>query len=181
MTEQLERRLADRVADPSYLEGLTDRTMEQLQAMRAEVQGVENDVSFERRLCQARIDIFTAELDHRAGRVKGDVMSRLAHILADEDAGGSESPLPARVPDLSVPASADRPRRRVDEIVGAQDLARLTKLPEEEIRSSIEALAEHERTLSARRKQMHDVLDGIQAEIVRRYTSGEEDPSELLS
>ncbi len=180
MSEQLERRAADRIADPSYLDGLTERSMDQLQVMRAEVQEVENEVSFERRLCQARIDIFTAELDHRAGRVEGDVMSRLAHILADEDTGGSESPLPARMPDLSVPASAERPRRRVDEIVGAQDLARLTKLPEEEIRSSIEALAEHERTLSAKRKQMHDVLDNVQAEIVRRYTSGEEDPSKLL-
>ncbi len=108
-------------------------------------------------------------------------MSRLAHILADEDSGGSESPLPARVPDLSVPASADRPRRRVDEIVGAQDLARLTKLPEEEIRSSVEALAEHEKSLSSRRRHVHEVLDRIQGEIVRRYTTGEEDPSNLLS
>ena len=181
MSEQVERRLADRVADPSYLEGLTERTMDQLQQMRAEVQEVENEVSFERRLCQARIDIFTAELDHRAGRVQGDVMSRLAHILADDDADASDSPLPARVPNLAVPKSADTPRRRIDEIVGAQDLARLTKLPEEEIRSSIEALAEHERTLSARRKTTHEVLDNIQAEIVRRYTSGEEDPSKLLS
>ena len=180
MTEQLERRLADRVVDPSYLEGLTDQPMEQLQTMKAEVQGVENDISFERRLCQARIDILTAELDHRAGRVQGDVMSRLAHILADEDTGTSSNPLPARVPDLSVPAAADRPRRRVEEIVGAQDLARLTKLPEERIRSSVEQLAEHEKNLSSRRKQLHEILDRIQAEIVRRYTTGEEDPSKLL-
>ena len=181
MTEQLERRLADRVADPTYLDGLSERSMEQLQQMRAEVQEVENEISFERRLCQARIDIFTAELDHRAGRVKGDVMSRLAHILADEDSGPSASPLPSRVPDLSVPRSAERPRRRVEEIVGAQDLARLTTLPEDEVRSSVEALAEHEKGLSTRRKRVHEVLDSIQAEIVRRYTSGEEDPSKLLS
>ena len=180
MSEQLERRLADRVTDPSYLENLPDRSMEQLQSMRNEVQEVENEISFERRLCQARIDIFTAELDHRAGREQGDVMSRLAHILADEDSASSDSPLPTRVPDLSVPRSAERPRRRVEEIVGAQDLARLTKLPEEQIRSSVEALAEHERGLSTRRKQLHDVLDAIQAEIVRRYTTGEEDPSKLL-
>ncbi len=181
MTEQLERRLADRVADPSYVQGLEERRMDQLQEMRAEVQEVENDISFERRLCQARIDILTAELDHRTGRVQGDVMSRLAHILADEDAGGSSGPLPARAPNLSVPRAAERPRRRVEEIVGAQDLARLTKLPEDRIRSSVEALAEHEKNLSARRKQMHEVLDRIQAEIVRRYTTGEEDPSALLS
>ncbi|MBW3593959.1 MAG: hypothetical protein KY391_00150 [Actinobacteria bacterium] len=182
MSEQLERRLSDRIADPSYVTDLQARTMDQLQDMRREAQAYENDISFERRLTQARIDILTAELDHRAGRVEGDVMSRLANILADDDAGDNDSgPLPSRVPDLSVPASAQRPRRRVEEIVGADTLARLTKLPESEIRSSIESLAEHEQTLSARRKTVHDVLDQIQAEIVRRYTSGEEDPSKLLS
>ena len=154
--------------------------MDRLQEMRREAQAFENDVSFERRLTQARIDILTAELDHRAGRVEGDVMSRLADILADEKTGGSSSPLPARVPDLSVPASAERPRRRVEEIVGVDTLARLKELPEAEIRSSIESLAEHEKNLSSRRKSVHEVLDRIQAEIVRRYTAGEEDPSKLL-
>lgn len=149
--------------------------------MRAEAQGLENETSFERRLCQARIDILTAELDHRAGRVEGDVMSRLAQILADESAGPSQTPIPSRVPDLSVPASTERPKRRVEEIVGADTLARLKSLPEEEVRSSIELLAEHERTLSKRRKMLHEVIDKIQGEIVRRYSAGEEDPSELLS
>ena len=183
MTEQLERRLSDRIADPSYVADLQERSMDQLQDMRREAQSYENEISFERRLTQARIDILTAELDHRAGRVEGDVMSRLADILADEDGGADEggSPLPSRMPDLSVPASAQRPRRRVEEIVGADTLARLTKLPESEIRSSIESLAEHEKGLSSRRKTVHDVLDRIQAEIVRRYTTGEEDPSKLLT
>lgn len=180
MTEQLERRLSDRIADPAYVADLGERTMDRLQEMRREAQAFENDVSFERRMTQARIDILTAELDHRAGRVEGDVMSRLADILADENTGGSATPLPTRVPDLSVPASAQRPRRRVEEIVGADTLARLKELPEPEIRSSIESLAEHEKNLSARRKSVHEVLDRIQAEIVRRYTSGEEDPSKLL-
>ena len=181
MAEQLERRLADRVADPGYLANLEGRSMSDLQQMRTEAQGLENDLSFERRLCQARIDILSAELDHRSGRVEGDVMSRLAHILATDEGGGSGGPLPSRVPDLSVPAQATRQRRRVEEIVGADTLARLTELPEEEIRTSIESLAEHEKTLSMQRRNIHEVIDTIQAEIVRRYTSGEEDPSSLLS
>ena len=181
MTEQLVRRLSDRIADPSYVADLASRSMDQLQEMRQESQAFENEVSFERRLTQARIDILTAELDHRAGRVDGDVMSRLADILADEHVAASTTPLPSRMPDLSVPASADRPRRRVEEIVGADTLARLKDLPEAEIRTSVEALADHEKKLSSRRKAVHEVLDVIQAEIVRRYTTGEEDPSKLLS
>ena len=42
------------------------------------------------------------------------------------------------------------------------------------------SLAEHERKVSERRKKVHDVLDRLQAEIVRRYTSGEADPSAAL-
>jgi hypothetical protein len=42
------------------------------------------------------------------------------------------------------------------------------------------SLAEHERNLSARRRKLHEVMDLIQAEIVRRYTSGEADPTAAL-
>lgn len=180
MAEQLDRRLSDRIADPSYLDGLQDHSMERLQQMRTEAQGLENELSFERRLCQARIDILSAELDHRAGRVEEDVMSRLPQILADETTP-SQTPLPSRVPDLSVPPSTERPKRRVEEIVGADTLAKLTDLSEAELRVNIDSLAEHERNLSSRRKAVHEVLDRIQEEIVRRYSSGDEDPSELLT
>src|SRR5688500_3886944 len=118
MAEQLDRRLSDRIADPSYPEGLEGHPMERLQQMRSAAQGLENELSFERRMCQARIDIMNAELDHRAGRAQQDVMSRLAQILADDTTTPSQTPLPSRAPDLSVPASTERPRRRVEEIVG---------------------------------------------------------------
>lgn len=181
MSERLERRLSDRIADPAYLEGLEGHPMERLQQMRTEAQGFENELSFERRMCQARIDILNAELDHRAGRADQDVMSRLAQILADDSTPASATPLPSRAPDLSVPSSTERPRRRVEEIVGADTLAKLSDLSEAELRVNIESLAEHEKNLSARRRSVHEVIDRIQGEIVRRYSTGEEDPSKLLS
>lgn len=169
------RRLSEKVTDPSYVEGLADRSTEELTAMRDEASELENELSFERRLCQARLDILAAELDHRAGRVEGDLISRLPQILADDNPGGSDSPLPQRPPDFSLPRTTEMPRRRVEEIVGETTLAGLMKMPEEEIRSSIEAVAEHERNLSASRKRVHEVLDLIQAELVKRYSSGEAD------
>jgi hypothetical protein len=72
------------------------------------------------------------------------------------------------------------PRRRVEEIVGEQTLARLPHLQSEEIKSIIGSLAEHERAVSDRRRRVHEVMDKIQAEIVRRYTSGEADPTAAL-
>jgi hypothetical protein len=178
MTE-VKRRLVDRIIEPVYVEGYESRPIEELRTMRDECREGENEISFERRLCQARIDILSAELDHRAGNHAGDLMSRLPEILADDERG-AESPLPDRAPDLSIPRNTDIPRRRIEEIVGEQTLARLSQIPSEEIKKIIESLADHERKLSAKRRQVHDVLDRIQEEIVRRYTTGEADPAALL-
>jgi hypothetical protein len=179
---EVKRRLIEQVIDPSFVEGLSERSIEDLKTMRDQGREVENEVSFERRLCQARIDILSAELDRRAGKIECDLISRLPQILADEPSpkGPDESPLPQRPPDFSAPRSMDVPRRRVEELVGEQTLARLPELPEEEIKGNLEKLAEHERNLSSRRKKVHEVLDQVQGEIIRRYTSGETDTESLI-
>lgn len=179
---EVKRRLVDRIIEPSYLDGMADRTIDELRAMRDECTDGENEVSFERRLCQARIDILSAELDQRSGNTGGgDLISRLPQILAEEPSGGgSSAPLPMRAPDLSIPRNTDIPRRRVEEIVGEQTLARLAQIPTEEIRKIIESLADHERNLSDKRRRVHEVVDALQTEIVRRYTTGEADPDRLL-
>lgn len=173
------RRLVERIIDPEYVEGLEQKPIEGLRSMREEAKEAENETSFERRLCHARIDILSAELDRRSGKEQGALLDRLPEILATEGGAGA-SPLPARAPDFSIPRNADVPRRRVEEIVGEQTLARLPKLSPEEIRSIISSLDEHERDVSARRKKIHEVMDRIQAEMVRRYTSGEADPTAAL-
>ncbi|MDQ3940867.1 MAG: aerial mycelium formation protein [Actinomycetota bacterium] len=172
MTE-LKRRLSEKVTDPSYLDGLSDRSTDDLHAMRDECTHVENELSFERRLCQGRIDILSAELDRRAGRVEGDLISRLPQILADENPASGAAPLPPRPPDFSTPRAAEVDRRRVEELVGETSLARVSKMSEDEIRESIETIAAQEKNLSGLRKKVHEVLDRIQAEMIRRYTSGE--------
>lgn len=178
---EVKRRHVDRIIEPSYVQGLTELSMEDLRAMRDECAEGETEVSFERRLCQARIDILSAELDNRSGISTGDLISRLPQILSEERSGGSGGVLPSRAPDLSIPRNTDIPRRRVEEIVGEQTLARLSQIPSEEIKKIIESLAEHEKTLSEKRKRVHEVLDSVQGEIVRRYTSGEEDVDNVLA
>ena len=178
MSEGRKRRLVERIVDPEYIEGLREKALEDLRAMREECREGEMELSFERRLCQARIDILSAELDRRAGKTTGDLLSRLPEILATE-ASTSSSPLPSRAPDFSIPRNADVPRRRVEEVVGEQTLARLSTLPTEEIRGIIHSLGELERGVSARRKGVQEVMDKVQGEIVRRYASGEADPASL--
>lgn len=175
------RRLVERITDPRYLEGLRNKPIEDLRVMRDESREAENEISFERRLCQARIDILTAELDNRSGGGGTvNLVERLPQILGSLGGGGGSEGLPDRAPDFSIPRSADVPRRRVEEIVGEQTLARLPQLQPAEIKGIIENLAEHEATLSARRQEMHEVMDVIQEEFVRRYASGEADPSAVL-
>jgi hypothetical protein len=178
MTDQ--RRLSERVTHPSYLEGLGDKPTETLRAMRDECREAETEVSFERRLCQARLDILSAELTRREGGSTGDLVSRLPEILGGERRQQGSSPLPSRAPDFSVPRNADVPRRRVEEIVGEQTLARLADIDAEELRQILETLAAYEKTVSTRRRGIQDVVDKIQSEIVRRYTSGEADPTEAF-
>ncbi|MDQ4024024.1 MAG: hypothetical protein M3217_00815, partial [Actinomycetota bacterium] len=112
------RRLVEKIAEESYLEDLNEKTLGALRAMRDECKEAETEISFERRLAQARIDILSAELDRRAGGVDDDLMSRLPQILATEARAEGGQPLPSRAPDFSVPRNADIPRRRIEEIVG---------------------------------------------------------------
>jgi hypothetical protein len=178
MTEQ-KRRLVERIVDPEYLSGLADKSLSELRVMRDECREGENELSFERRLCQARIDILSAELERRSGDGSADLLERLPDILATEGQQ-RESPLPSRAPDFSIPRNADVPRRRVEEIVGEQTLARLPHITSDEIKTTIASLAEHESAVSARRRRLHEVMDAVQGEIVRRYVTGEADPTAAL-
>lgn len=178
MVEQ-KRRLVERIVEPGYLDGLGDKSLVELRAMREECREGELELSFERRLCQARIDILSAELERRSTGEEGDLLARLPQILAKDAMGrsGGEA-LPSRAPDFSIPRNADIPRRRVEEIVGEQTLAKMPALAPEEIRGIIASLGEHERKVSERRRNVHEVIDAIQAEIVRRYTA---DPGSALT
>jgi hypothetical protein len=174
------RRLTERLTEADFLDGLQELSLEDLRAVRDECREGENEISFERRLCQARIDILTAELDRRTGKETGDLLSRLPEILGAEEQSGTDSPLPSRAPTFAIPRNADVPRRRVEEIVGETTLARLSQLQPEELKGIIASLDDHERNLSEKRREIHEVMDEIQAEIVRRYTTGQADPSAAL-
>lgn len=165
---EIKRRLVERITDPSYLEGVEGRSVEELRTMDEEGREAELEVSFERRLCQARIDILAAELERRDKGESSSLLERLPQILAsDAPRGKSEQPLPSRAPDLSrIPRNADIPRRRVEEIVGETTLARLPQLPAEEIQSIVASLRAHESEISARRKRVHAVIDRIQEVLV---------------
>ena len=53
-------------------------------------------------------------------------------------------------------------------------------MADDELRQVTDALAEFERQVSGRRRAMFDRIDALQAEIVRRYRSGEANVDSLL-
>ena len=177
---EYKRRLVERITDEAYAQNLAEKSMDELRAMREECKEGENELSFERRLVQARTDILGAELQRRTSGEGEDLVHKLPEILKTEGVLEPDRPLPSRAPDFSIPRNVDVPRRRVEEIAGEQTLARLPSIQTEEIRSIISTLETHERQLSARRKRVHEVMDAIQSEIVRRYRSGEADPTAAL-
>jgi hypothetical protein len=146
--------------------------------MREACVALENEVSYERRLSHGRMDILSAELEHREGGAD-DVLSRLPQILAAESREENQ-PLPNRAPDLSVPENAGGPRRRVEEVAGRHTLAELIELDTDEIKSLMGSLETYEQKLSDRRRFLHEVLDKIQAELVSRYTKGDASSDAIL-
>ena len=74
--------------DPAYLAGLDTRPVDDLRTMHAECLELETEVSYVRRLIQARIDILEAELARRAsGGTLEDLINALPQILADPGPG----------------------------------------------------------------------------------------------
>lgn len=171
------RRLIDRILSPAYVEGLAALSMPDLRARRAECEEEEALLSYERRLLHARLDILSAEQARRAGGGGGpSLVSRLAEILADEprQSRGAFSR------DVATP-SFDQPRRRVEKLVSDDTLATLAEIPDDRVAAIAASLVSTEAEVSEQRRAVQGVLDALTQEVMRRYKSGEADPSDVLT
>jgi RsiG-like len=79
------RRRIDKVLDATFLTKLSEWPLDELRSRHAECLEIETEVSYVRRMTQARSDILEAEIDRRAsGGAIGDLIAALPEILADE-------------------------------------------------------------------------------------------------
>ena len=153
--------------EPEYLEGLGDRTLEDVRLMHDDCLEVETEVSFVRRLAQARIDIVEAELDRRArGGSVGDLVAALPDILADPPRPG---PASSRLPRHLAPAPDITWRRGLEHLISDATLVNLPTLSEEELRAALEQLRVLEHEVSAQRRALHQVIDSIEADLSERH------------
>ncbi len=176
----------DVVTDPSFLTNLADRDMDELRAVRTRCQALENSLSYVRRLIQGRVDIVGGELQRRRdGGETGDtsdLIGRLPDILSEgsrvQGGPGSVRPPHSLAPDPEVTAQLER---MLEDVIAAETLGSISELDDDALRSSLDTLNSLEDRVSDSRRNLHTVIDTVQAEVTRRYTSGEATIDGLLS
>lgn len=171
------RRRIDRVTAPDYLDDLEDRTVPHLRDLRDECRAEEAELSYVRRLLQARLDIARGELARRSGDSQVDLLQALPQILADRRSGRARPPraVPLFSPD-------DRgARRSYDALVNDASIARIPDLGDDELRGLVEQLVEEEGRVSGLRRIVLDHLDTLQGELARRYRAGDVGVDDIVS
>ena len=169
------------MTDEAYLQGLEQRSTDDVRAMRAECQSLETQVSFVRRLAQGRLDIVDAELDRRhKGRPPSD-LAELVAALPDTLGRHLTAPGSGRRPTTIEPIEPDPLLvEPLDRILDVDALGSLPSRSDSELGQIRAALAEVEADLSARRRLVFERLDALSAEITRRYRTGEASVESLL-
>jgi len=171
----------DLVTDDAYLGDLSERPIDEIRAMRADCQAVETGLSYLRRLIQGRHDLVANEA---ANRERGggsesliDLIAHLPDILADRERPEGNGRLPQSLGTGEVDPTLEA---EVDAVFGSGDVSSMDRLSDDELAAASRRLAELERQVSAHRRVFFDRLDALQAELARRYKSGEASVESLL-
>jgi len=169
------------ITAPSFSEGLGAITLPDIRSRRDAANQVESGLSYLRRLAQGRLDIVLAECQRRAdGRPAADLadlVDRLPEILGDH----VHAPGPGRLSSIDLPDEVDADlQARIEALLPTPALSHLSDLDDADIAAAAAGLEEVERHVSAQRRALHEVVDRLQEEIVRRYRSGAATVEHLL-
>jgi hypothetical protein len=172
--------LAD-LLDPGYLGDLPARSIEEVRAMRSECQQVETGLSMLRRMVQGRLDIVGVELTRRAEGGDPtdlpDLIALLPEVLSDR----THAPGVGRLPQLMAPGELPPElEAELEAIGGAGAVSDLPSLTDDALHALAEELAAFEQKVSGQRGALFERIDALQAEITRRYKTGEATVDSLL-
>ncbi|MGE3619069.1 MAG: hypothetical protein AB7L84_01290 [Acidimicrobiia bacterium] len=164
--------------DPDRLRG---EPIEAIRAARAARQEREAALSLARRVVQGRLDIVGTELRRRAEGGDPSDLHALVERLPDVLAASPAPATSARPTGLDeVPPVDEATRGELDRIIGEAGLASLPTVDDGRLAAMAEELAVLERRLSEDRRVLHEEIDRLQAEVIRRYREGEATVDELL-
>ncbi len=171
---------ADDVLHGDYTEGLEGLSLDDVRARRADCLEVETALSYVRRLIHGRLDILANERVRRDGGEAGDLHSlveELPSILAERGRVGGPGRL---VQQLGPTEAVDPLIAQLDEMAPAGIVSDPTSVSDDDLRALTERLIELERTVSRQRHELHATIDTLQAEMTRRYRTGEASVDALL-
>ena len=171
------RRRVDKVLDPNFLDELTTISMDQLRERRHEAEQEEADLSYLRRMLHGRIDIVKAEIERRVEPDSGDIVDRLASILADAPQAPHGSGRHITVQ----PSRVDEHRRQVEQAIADAVVSDVTNRTDDELADALIALQANETEVSEVRRQVQHVADACSAELARRYKDGLANVDDVLA
>ena len=151
-------------------------TLDQLRALRTQLQMEDDVVSYARRVAQARLDLVKSELARRAS--DHTIAEEVTDVLSQHLTGGPARP--PRPPRPTEDLSDDQLSSELDQICAEHHYGRVEELNEAELATLATALGTFERRVSLDRRARFDTLDALSAELVRRYRDGEATVDSLL-
>ncbi len=169
------------VTDPRFLEGIELWTLDEVRATRDDLAAIETGLSYLRRVVQARLDIVFAERSQReSGESAGasGLVEKLPEILGSNLRSSGTGRLNTAFIPTRVPEELDR---RLEAILPASRVGVVSDLSTDELSDAAQSLADLELLVSSERRQVFDVIDRLQDEIVRRYKTGEATVETLLA
>jgi hypothetical protein len=158
----------DRVLADDYLGDLASRPLEEVRAMRVECQELEAGQSYLRRLLQGRLDLAGAILTARRNGEEFSAATLLG-LLPELLAG------PPRPPGVGHPEAlaVDVDPEVADELAGEPEPENLLDMDAADVAAAVDRLTVLEAEISGRRRKLHERIDALQAELSRRYKTGE--------
>lgn len=169
------------LTDPRFLDGIETWTLDEVRATRDDLMAIETGLSYLRRVVQARLDIVFAERRQRdSGESAGTsaLVDRLPEILGSNLRSTGTGRLNTSFVPTRVPAELEQ---RLETILPASRIGALSNLTSAELVSAAESLADLELLVSSERRQVFEVIDRLQDEVVRRYRTGEATVDTLLA
>ena len=168
----MKRRRIDVVLDPAYVDDLGSYSLDELGVMRTEVDELENELSFYRRVLHGRLDVLRFEVRRRSGEDSRSIIEALPELLAAGTGGNGQGNALDR---LHADFAPELPEveRRFSRVMDDDVLTRLPELGDDDLALALEELGTLEAQISGQRTQLHDIHDLLVTEIAGRHVAAD--------
>ena len=168
----------DELLEPGFLDAATQSSMSEVRRLRRQAEQEEVNLSYTRRLLQGRLDIVRRELQRRAEHDGRSLVDLLPEILSEKGRGPAHG---LGRHQTVQPHAPEEYESWVNGLTAGIDMSAISDLTDAKLEKAARALAEAESGLSERRRGVQAVMDGLAAELGRRYRDGEADVAALLA